>query len=208
MNKVVRLCSVPECGRTRNTNGWCAVHYQRWLRYGDPLHPVRPYRAISPEDWTALSPDLKPLRDFKPRTVKRPRNTITRSEEQLTCRMCQQEKPGTEFPVKRRVCFACYSLSCKQYHLDNRNRVVTLQKARRYKSTPKAIVAMHADTEVCAICLTTEKLCIDHCHTHGQLRDILCERCNLLIGSVAEDSMVLRRAADYIERHKREHKSA
>jgi len=37
-------CSVIEdgvpCGNPRNARGWCAMHYQRWVRHGDPLAPT------------------------------------------------------------------------------------------------------------------------------------------------------------------------
>lgn len=36
-------CLVPDCARDASTyrggaRGWCATHYQRWRRHGDPLH--------------------------------------------------------------------------------------------------------------------------------------------------------------------------
>ena len=32
-----RTCSVPECNKQTKARGWCNPHYQRALRYGDPL---------------------------------------------------------------------------------------------------------------------------------------------------------------------------
>lgn len=34
---VVKLCSIPECGKVARTRGWCNAHHHRYLRYGDPL---------------------------------------------------------------------------------------------------------------------------------------------------------------------------
>lgn len=31
-----RICSVQGCGKRHSGRGYCAVHYQRWHRYGDP----------------------------------------------------------------------------------------------------------------------------------------------------------------------------
>ena len=31
------ICSVPGCGKRHSGRGYCAVHYQRWHRHGDPL---------------------------------------------------------------------------------------------------------------------------------------------------------------------------
>lgn len=38
VHKVSRegLCMVEECGEARQARGYCAKHYQRWLRHGDP----------------------------------------------------------------------------------------------------------------------------------------------------------------------------
>lgn len=30
-----RTCSIDDCGRAPKARGWCAKHYQRWLRHGD-----------------------------------------------------------------------------------------------------------------------------------------------------------------------------
>jgi hypothetical protein len=31
-------CVIDGCDGTHRAHGWCGKHYQRWLRYGDPLH--------------------------------------------------------------------------------------------------------------------------------------------------------------------------
>ena len=40
---------------------------------------------------------------------------------------------------------------------------------------------------------------VDHCHTTGRVRKLLCGNCNTLIGLSGEDPKVLRAAADYLE---------
>lgn len=37
-----RLCSIPECGNKHYCRGFCAGHYSRWHRFGDPHAEVRP----------------------------------------------------------------------------------------------------------------------------------------------------------------------
>lgn len=44
--------------------------------------------------------------------------------------------------------------------------------------------------------------CIDHCHTSGQVRALLCNRCNTTLGLVNEDPAILRALANFIERFK------
>lgn len=32
-----RICSIPDCGKTSKSRGWCSAHHSRFLRHGDPL---------------------------------------------------------------------------------------------------------------------------------------------------------------------------
>lgn len=57
----------------------------------------------------------------------------------------------------------------------------------------------------CDICETNipgnriKRLCVDHCHTTGNIRGLLCEGCNLGLGKFKDSPDLLRRAAEYLE---------
>lgn len=51
----------------------------------------------------------------------------------------------------------------------------------------------------CLICNDKVKLCVDHNHTTGQLRGLLCRFCNPMIGFCREDINILRKAIKYLE---------
>lgn len=36
----MNLCVIPSCGKPPFCRGWCATHYSRWLRHGDPGGPM------------------------------------------------------------------------------------------------------------------------------------------------------------------------
>ena len=67
---------------------------------------------------------------------------------------------------------------------------------------------------VCAICGLPEtakhatgqfkKLSIDHCHTTGNIRGLLCRGCNTGIGSLNDDILILQKAIEYLATHGRE----
>jgi len=61
----------------------------------------------------------------------------------------------------------------------------------------------------CAICqiseqeykLTSErynKFAVDHCHTSGKVRGLLCTNCNTALGLLKDNKSALQRAIDYL----------
>jgi hypothetical protein len=57
----------------------------------------------------------------------------------------------------------------------------------------------------CAICggpPGKRSLNVDHDHVSGQVRDLLCATCNTGIGGLRDDPILMRKAAEYIERHR------
>ena len=59
---------------------------------------------------------------------------------------------------------------------------------------------------VCAVCRATthdgagRRLHVDHDHTSGKVRGLLCTNCNAMLGQGKDSPLVLRAAADYLER--------
>jgi len=57
----------------------------------------------------------------------------------------------------------------------------------------------------CAICRRPSedslngRLDVDHCHTTGEIRGLLCRKCNTALGLLGEDPSVLRAALIYLE---------
>lgn len=61
----------------------------------------------------------------------------------------------------------------------------------------------------CAVCKTDrpggrgERWHIDHDHVTGQVRGLLCHRCNMGIGFLLDDPEIIRAAARYVAKHRR-----
>lgn len=59
----------------------------------------------------------------------------------------------------------------------------------------------------CAICGQTQTrpgtkyLAVDHCHTTGKIRGLLCDRCNRGLGFFKDSPELLVAAAEYLKRH-------
>ena len=63
---------------------------------------------------------------------------------------------------------------------------------------------LHLQGGKCAICHTTEcksgvAFAVDHCHTTGQIRGLLCRDCNTSLGKFNDDIRILRQAVRYLE---------
>ena len=59
----------------------------------------------------------------------------------------------------------------------------------------------------CAICKqpcnVRASLAVDHDHKTGAIRDLLCHRCNMVLGAVNDNELLLLEMMDYLKRHVR-----
>lgn len=68
----------------------------------------------------------------------------------------------------------------------------------------QALIKQH--NNCCAVCGRPQSdfrraLCIDHCHTTGKIRGLLCDNCNHLLGKAKENIETLKAAIKYLKRH-------
>ena len=139
-------------------------------------------------------------------------------------------KFGTQYKngktYRRGVCTACRSL--KQYHDDTgKPHVVERRKQRdsdKYYKQRFGLTKVEwqeiydkkfeAQQGRCAICgtdvlpemghpsgETTKRFCLDHNHTTGAIRDLLCTHCNWGLGQFFDNPELLTKAAEYLIRH-------
>ena len=83
---------------------------------------------------------------------------------------------------------------------------------RRYNITPQEYETKLASQDYkCALCGKDasdnkrggklEPLYVDHCHTSGKLRDLLCHQCNSGLGQFKDNIEFLLKAVDYLHKH-------
>lgn len=58
----------------------------------------------------------------------------------------------------------------------------------------------------CAICskeinYTYREAAVDHSHSTGKVREILCHRCNLLLGFIEQDLNIIPKVLEYLTKH-------
>lgn len=76
-------------------------------------------------------------------------------------------------------------------------------RKRKYNITQNEYDALlQKFNKCCAICKGNDCLCIDHCHTTGEIRGILCRNCNSAIGLLQEKVHILESAIAYLNLRK------
>lgn len=98
----------------------------------------------------------------------------------------------------------------RQWRAADRNRERIYKMRSRYGIDADEYQRIHdAQGGVCAICGNAEtsrhssgavkSLAIDHCHESGDVRGLLCHRCNRVLGLLGDDPDLIRVAAEYVE---------
>jgi len=88
------------------------------------------------------------------------------------------------------------------------------QKLKKYGLTPSGYsIMLDGQNGVCAICLNpetiidprtgvTRALAVDHCHSTGHIRGLLCHRCNRALGLIKDDISLCDSMKSYLSHEK------
>jgi len=120
------------------------------------------------------------------------------------CKRCEIKKPCTEFAPEERA--------HKRRRLDGRRQRSTLcyscnnhvKRERTYGITQERYEELVA--KGCAICCTLlcsdgRVLHVDHCHSTGKVRGVLCGECNMAVGKLRDRPDLCIAAAEYLVKH-------
>lgn len=98
----------------------------------------------------------------------------------------------------------------QEYHREY-NREYIQKPGEREKQFSRSVQWMRAKRERlagrpkpdnCELCgQPSKKICWDHNHDTGHFRGWLCAPCNYILGRVKDDPILLRKMAEYLERH-------
>jgi hypothetical protein len=156
-------------------------------------------------------------------------STRQRKDKLATCVKCHQEKSWTEFNSSPNRRPFGLSSSCKPCDLERksgqkRSAWYRLPEESRAKSRDKQLRknfgisaveydAMFQNQEgLCAICGQSEtyihhatqkpaRLAVDHDHSTGKVRALLCGNCNKGLGCLKDDVSLLEKAIQYLKEH-------
>lgn len=131
------------------------------------------------------------------------------------CPKCEQNLPHSAFNKARHEGSSLQPY-CRQCQKELRHQRIAEGKPertkrqslahnlwKRYKLTIKDYDKMLIRQGGCAICGTNEpgkhgRFHVDHNHKTGEIRALLCHRCNTGLGLFKEDTSILQRAVEYL----------
>lgn len=127
---------------------------------------------------------------------------------------CNKEKLATEFYVRNKKtgvrhssCKECDKARVRERHQANPERTRNNDLKRNYGITLDEHTQMYeTQNGVCAICKGQgdgkwKKLCVDHDHETGKVRQLLCRNCNMVLGQVGDNINLLEEMIKYLQKH-------
>lgn len=176
-------CSEEGCNRPAACKGKCRACYNaEWARNKLASDPAaRDRKRAANRQWASKRPFMEPA--------------VTEKR----CGECATVKPAAEFYLQRRggdglqsVCIECSKAQQAAYALTRRCRNVGIT-VEQYEAL------WEAQGGLCGLCGRRPATDLDHCHATGRFRGLVCAACNRVLATVGDDSVLLRKQADYVD---------
>ena len=117
-------------------------------------------------------------------------------------------KDGSKTTAQKSRCRTCTNKdNLERYHKNPKTKEAYKTASYRYRIksyglTEHEYLKMLTDQNYsCAICHTKPEktLVIDHCHSSGRIRGLLCDHCNKALGYAKDDINILSKMIKYLE---------
>lgn len=113
------------------------------------------------------------------------------------CTLCKEVKPASEFTENKSTLdsLSSWCRDCERWRTLKRAYGITKQAYEQLLLTQGGL---------CAICRkpSASALHVDHVHSTGKIRGLLCGNCNRAIGLFQDDIQAIKCAARYLESHR------
>jgi len=222
-------CSIEDCQELSVAQGLCEKHYRRLKRRGvvnseryekwghgtdHPLYDTwrwvkkRAARQGICDEWNDF---WAFVRDVGERPSGKHRFMRLHKDRPYGADNFEWRPPVTDIPVEQKVSNATYM---RAYRLAQPRIFQAIEMKVKYGITIEQYDEMRkAQDGLCAICSQEEKsahrngtvrqLSIDHCHTTGNVRGLLCGNCNNGLGHFKDNPASLERAITYLRKHEK-----
>lgn len=120
------------------------------------------------------------------------------------CTSCQLPKDDISFESGRRQCRICRNERRKSFGTRSGEGLTAYNLNYHYGLSLEQYKQMlQAQNGVCKICKGLDngpwnRLAVDHCHTTGKVRGLLCAKCNKGLGQFCDNPQLLKQAAEYL----------
>lgn len=136
------------------------------------------------------------------------------SGQEKQCRKCTEIKALTCFSKSTThkdgyyaSCKKCRSISSSKWNKANRERTTNNSLLWKYGINLDQYQLMLTQQEGKCFCCKkdqsqlTQALSVDHCHTTGKVRGLLCQECNKAIGLIKDNVETAERITQYLKDH-------
>lgn len=120
------------------------------------------------------------------------------------CRVCKNTKTLDFFPQnlsyrdgRATICKTCSAKESAR----RRKEEPHIYKALKFKTDPDLIKSLLTvkECEICGGTTHRTHLAIDHNHSTGKIRGMLCDPCNQGLGKFKDDIQIMKKAIQYLE---------
>lgn len=130
---------------------------------------------------------------------------VNATDTEKQCTRCMVMKPITDFNKlaqgfmgRTAYCKACIK---ETYTPEAASRKRVYRALRKYGPDAQPLLDRMDSGEGCENCGRLIRLAIDHCHTSGKVRGLLCSQCNTILGMAQDNPAVLQGLIAYLATH-------
>lgn len=127
-----------------------------------------------------------------------------------TCTGCKLLLPLKQFSFDKNrsdgrcyYCKDCYIINERRQRVNYADRRTHLNLMRDFGISLDIFKQISkSQQDVCAICEkpAESRLCVDHDHTTGRLRGLLCQPCNKMLAAACDNPEILNKGIEYLNR--------
>jgi len=113
------------------------------------------------------------------------------------CKTCETLKPISEFYLRKQGRKFVRRNTCRDCQIHKQRKKATGASEEDYQ---RLLVAQGFKCRICSSSTngSKAKFAVDHCHTTGAIRGLLCCSCNMALGLFSDDPLRLSRAITYL----------
>lgn len=179
----MKFCNAKECDRKSYAKGYCDKHYRRVKKTGTAEKTSFTQKECHSTECKRGSKS-KGLCDMHYRRFKKT-GTFKKIDRRQACKMegCENKH------LAKSLCYTHYWMNAKKINIDH-----------------EANLLIKNHNGLCDICGTEKpgyagrRLCIDHDHSTGIVRGMLCQKCNVGLGNFNDNLELLEKAIKYLKK--------